>query len=269
MAWASVEPGVNLYYEDYGQGEPIVFIHGGGTSHEMWEQQVYKLTDTFRTVVYDQRAHGQSDKPGHGYTFDGLADDLEALLQQCKVSRFHLVCHGVGVYVGLTMALRHPDRVRGLALAGGGARFLETEGERGGFSPERWQAYAQGMARNKVEATAKLVNDGFYYRDPGAATRQAVIDTMLQWPIYATKMLGQALQNTDLGSRVSALKVPTLILHGVHDKKQPFDDAKKLAERLPNARLVAFEESAHNPQLEELEKFNQVLVDFFHDTMTR
>lgn len=62
MAWASVEPGVNLYYEDYGQGEPIVFIHGGGTSHEMWEQQVYQFTDTFRTVVYDQRAPGRLDQ---------------------------------------------------------------------------------------------------------------------------------------------------------------------------------------------------------------
>lgn len=266
MASVIVEEGVSLYYEDYSSGEPIVFIHGGGTSHEMWEQQVFALTDEFRTIVYDQRAHGQSDKPGHGYTFERLADDLETLLQQCQVERFHLVCHGVGVYVGLTLALRHPNRVRGLVLAGGGARFLETTGERGGFSPERWQAYAQGMARNKVEATAKLVNDGFYYRDPGSATRQAVIDTMLQWPLYATKMLGQALQSTDLGSRVSGLSVPILVLHGVHDKKQPFEDAKRLAEQLPNASLVAFEESAHNPQLEELEKFNQVLTDFIHKT---
>jgi pimeloyl-ACP methyl ester carboxylesterase len=151
-------------------------------------------------------------------------------------------------------------------LVGGGARFLETTGERGGFSPKKWKAYAQGMARNKVEATAQLVNDGFFYRDPGAATRQAVIDIMLQWPLYATKMLGQALQNTDLGNRVSGLRVPILILHGVHDKKQPFEDAQRLAERLPNARLVAFEESAHNPQLEELEKFNQVVTDFIHGT---
>jgi pimeloyl-ACP methyl ester carboxylesterase len=89
---------------------------------------------------------------------------------------------------------------------------------------------------------------------------------MLQWPLYATKMLGQALQNTDLGNRVSGLRVPILILHGVHDKKQPFEDAQRLAERLPNARLVAFEESAHNPQLEELEKFNQVVTDFIHGT---
>jgi non-heme chloroperoxidase len=266
MGLVAVENGVNLYYEDYGSGEPIVFIHGGGTSHEMWEQQVYALTDEFRTVVYDQRAHGQSDKPGHGYTFERLADDLEALLQHCEISRCLLVCHGIGVYVGLTLALKLPDRVRGLALAGGGARFLGTEGERGGFSPERWQAYIQGMARNKVEATAKLVNDGFYYRDPGAATRQAVIDTMLQWPLYATKMLGQALQNTDLGSRVSGLRVPTLILHGVHDQKQPFKDAQLLAERLPNSRLIPFEESAHNPQLEELEKFNQVITDFMRAT---
>jgi len=267
MATVAVEQGVSLYYEDYGSGRPIVFIHGGGMSHEMWEQQVYALTDEFRTVAYDQRAHGQSDKPGHGHHFERLADDLEVLLDHCGISDFHLVCHGIGAYVGLTFSLRHPDRVRGLALLGSGSRFLGREGERGGFDKERWQAYAQGMARNKIEATARLVNDkGFYYRDPGAATRQAVIDTMLQWPLYATKMLSQAMQDTDLGSRIDRLRVPVLVLHGVHDLKQPFSGAQQLADALPDARLVAFDESAHNPQLEELEKFNQVLRQFIHET---
>lgn len=266
MGMISVEQDVALYYEDYGNGEPIVFIHGGGTNHDMWEQQVYALTDEFRTIVYDQRAHGQSDKPAHGYTFERLAADLLAVLDHCKLTHPLLVGHGIGVYVALTLALSHPERVRGLALVGAGARFLGAPGERGGFSPERWQAYISGMARNKVEATAKLVNEGFYYRDPGAATRQAVIDTMLQWPLYATKMLGHALQNTDLGDHVSKLSVPALILHGIHDQKQPFQDAQRLTLRLPNSRLIPFEQSAHNPQLEELEKFNQAIVDFMHET---
>lgn len=266
MPTLAVEAEVELYYEDYGTGQPVVFIHGGGLSHEMWEQQVYTLTDHYRTITYDQRAHGQSSKPGHGHDFETFTNDLEVLLTQRQVDHCHLVCHGIGAYVGLTFSLRHPTRVHGLVLAGSGSRFLGRPGQRGGFSPEQWQAYMQGMAANKIESVHRLVNNGFYYKDPGAATRQAVIDTMLQWPIYATKMLGHALQATDLGSRVGALAVPVIVAHGVHDIKQPFSGAQELAAALPGAHLQPFTESAHNPQLEEVEKFNQMLLDFFAQT---
>jgi non-heme chloroperoxidase len=266
MSFAEVEKGVSLYYEDYGAGQPLVFVHGGGMSHEMWEQQVYALTEENRTIAYDLRGHGQSDKPPAGHTFDRLVLDLDALLRQRGVERLHLVCHGIGGYVGLLFALAHPGRVRGLALVSSGARFVGADAERGGFSTELWSTYTSGMARNKIEATAHLVNTTFFHRDPGAATRQAVIDIMLQWPLYAMKMLGRDLEKVDLESRLSGVRVPALVLHGVHDRKQRYSGAAHLASQLSGARLVAFEDSAHNPQLEEVEKFNRVLAEFVRET---
>ncbi|HLS51008.1 MAG TPA: alpha/beta hydrolase [Burkholderiaceae bacterium] len=269
MTTVTVEPSVKLYYEDYGQGQTFVFIHGGGLSHEMWEQQVFALADNYRTIAYDQRSHGQSSKPGHGHNFERLCDDLEILLAYCQVDRPVLVCHGIGAYVGLTYALRHPSQLTGLVLTGAGARFLEADGQRGGFAQDQWLAYMQAMARNKVEAVTQLVNNGFYYQDPGPETRQAVITTMLQWPIYATKQLGNALQSTDLGKRVSALNVATLIAHGIHDLKQPYEGAQKLSKALPTATLVPFKNSAHNPQLEEYDAFNQMLIRFVSEQAAR
>lgn len=257
---------ITLYYEDYGSGEPIVFVHGGGMSHEMWEQQVYALTDEFRTIAYDQRGHGQSGKPGGGYTFKQQTDDLEALLAHCDVSRFHLVTHGLGSYIGLMLAHRHPDRVRGLILVSAAACFIRPRGERGGFSKEGWSSYINGMAQNKIEATAKLVNERFFHRDPGAATRQAVLDIMLQWPLYALKALTADMEAVDLQDVAADLKLPICLIHGRHDIKQPLDDVQKLASKLGNASLNVFEESAHNPQIEELNKFNQTLFDFIHTT---
>ena len=262
MAYCEVEKGVSLYYEDYGTGKPFVFVHGGGMSHEMWEQQVYELADHFRVVAFDMRGHGASDKPGYGHTFDRLVQDLEALVNHLRLEDLNLVCHGIGGYVGILYALKHQRSVARLVLVSSGARFVGDDAERGGFSTELWDTYLRGMAKNKIEATAQLVERTFFHRDPGAATRQAVIDIMLQWPVYAMKMLGRDLQKMDLEARLDDLTTPTLVLHGRHDAKQRFSGAAHLSGKIKGARLVAFEDSAHNPQLEEVEKFNRVLMEF-------
>ncbi len=262
MAYCEVEKGVSLYYEDYGTGKPFVLVHGGGMSHEMWEQQVYELADHYRVVAFDMRGHGASDKPGHGHTFDRLVLDLEALVKHLQLEDLNLVCHGIGGYVGILYALKHPRSVARLVLVSSGARFVGDDAERGGFSTELWDTYLRGMAKNKIEATAQLVERTFFHKDPGAATRQAVIDIMLQWPVYAMKMLGRDLQKMDLEARLGDLATPTLVLHGRHDAKQRFSGAAHLSGKIKGSRLVAFEDSAHNPQLEEVEKFNRVLMEF-------
>jgi pimeloyl-ACP methyl ester carboxylesterase len=262
MAYCEVEPGVNLYYEEFGNGAPFLFIHGGGMSHEMWEQQVYALADDHRVVTVDLRGHGISDKPAHGHTFARLVQDVEVLAAHLGLSAANVVCHGIGGYVGILCALQNPDLVRRLVLVSSGVRFVGTDEARGGFSTELWETYTSGMARNKIDATALLVDRTFFYNKPSPDTRQAVIDTMLQWPLYAMKMLGRDLQNVDLEDRLGELRIPALVLHGRHDTKQRFSGAAHLRSCIKDAVLIAFEESAHNPQLEEVEKFNRVLREF-------
>lgn len=262
MAHCEVEQGVRLYYEEFGRGRPILFVHGGGMSHEMWEQQVYDLADDFRTVAVDLRGHGESDKPPHGHTFERFVQDLEALIAHLALPETLVVCHGIGGYAGVLLALKRPERVAGLVLVSTGARFVGADAERGGFSNELWQSYLSGMATNKIAATTELVERTFFHRDPGPATRQAVINIMLQWPVYATKLLGRDLAGIDLEARLGELRVPTRVFHGVHDAKQRFSGAAHLCAKIPGARMLRFEQSAHNPQLEEVEKFNRALREF-------
>lgn len=262
MAYCEVESDVRLYYEDFGAGRPFLFIHGGGMSHEMWEQQVYNLTDDFRVISADLRGHGDSDKPAHGHTFERLTQDMEVLVTRLGISDINVVCHGIGGYVGILLALKRPELVARLVLVSSGARFVGGDSERGGFSTELWESYTRGMARSKAEATATLVEGTFFHVDPGPAVRQAVINVMMQWSIYAMKMLGRDLEKIDLESKLGMLRVPTLVLHGVHDRKQRFSGAAHLCSKIPGARMTPFENSAHNPQLEEAEKFNRELRNF-------
>ncbi len=262
MPFMEVEPGVRLYYEDFGKGRPFLFIHGGAQSHEMWEQQVYNLADHYRTVTYDLRGQGESDKPPEGHTVERFIADLEALVQGLALRDITLVCHGIGGYVGVSFAVRHKDLVTNLVLVGTAARFSGADEERGGFSTDLWNRYVKAMAVNKTEACAELVDNTFFYKDPGPATRQAILITMLKWPLYAWKLYSKSLQSMDLASILGDIKASTLILHGEHDRKQRYSGVEHLARSIPGARIVTFAESAHMPQLEEPEKFNRVLVDF-------
>jgi non-heme chloroperoxidase len=265
MPFCEVETDVRLYYETFGSGAPIVFVHGGGMSHEFWEQQVYHFADSYQVVAYDLRGHGESDKPPHGHEFNRFAQDLEVLLKYLGLRKITLVCHAVGGYVGLLYALRNPELLSKLVLVSSSARFLGADEERGGFSNEFWDDYREGLARDKIGATVRLIEKMFYYKDPGPETRQIVLNIMMQWSIYALKQMGQDAEKINFESRLHEINTPTLVIHGRHDRKQRFSGANFLSSKLPNGRLVVFEESAHLPPLEEVERFNQVLMDFLHE----
>jgi pimeloyl-ACP methyl ester carboxylesterase len=262
MPFCEVETDVRLYYETFGSGEPLVFVHGGGMSHEFWEQQTYTFADRYRVIAYDLRGHGESDKPPHGHQFQRFVQDLEALLKHLGVGRVTLICHAVGGYVGMLYALRNPQLLSRLVLVSSSARFLGADAERGGFSNEFWDDYRGGLAHDKIGATAKLIERMFYFRDPGPEVRQSVLNIMMQWPLYALKLMGQDAETINFEDRLHEIKTPTLVIHGRHDRKQRFSGADFLSSKLPNGRLCVFEESAHVPPLEEVERFNQVLQDF-------
>ncbi len=265
MPFCEVEKDVRLYYETFGSGAPIVFVHGGGMSHEFWEQQVYFFANHYQVVAYDLRGHGESDKPPHGHEFNRFVQDLETLLRYLGLGKVSLVCHAVGGYVGLLYALRNPKLLSKLVLVSSGARFLGADEERGGFSNEFWGEYREGLARDKIGATVKLIKEMFYYKDPEPETRQIVLNIMMQWPLYALKLMGQDAEKINFESRLHEINTPTLVIHGRHDRKQRFSGAHFLSSKLANGRLCVFGESAHLPPLEEVERFNQIVMDFLRE----
>lgn len=262
MAYCEVEKDVRLYYETYGSGEPIVFIHGGGTSHEFWEQQMYDLVDDYQVVAYDLRGHGESDKPPSGHNFDRFTEDLEALIRHLELKGVTIVCHAVGGYVGIKYALRNKASIARLILVSSGIRWLGSDEERGGFSLEFWKEYSSGLAVDKIEATAKIIDSVFFYKKPGTATRQEMVNTMMKWPLCATKQMVEDAKNINFEGKLQAIKIPVLVIHGMHDRKQRYSGASYLCDNFPNAKLVPFEQSAHLPPLEEVQKFNNVIRDF-------
>lgn len=262
MPFCQVEEDVRIYYETYGSGDPVVFIHGGGMSHEFWEQQTYAMMDSHQVVAMDLRGHGESDKPPHGHTFNRFTQDLEALVAHLKLRKVAVVCHAVGGYVGMNYTLRHPDKVSKLVLVSTGVRFVGGDEERGGFSLEFWANLRKGTARSKIDANAELIDQKFFYKPPSEATRQALLMITQQWPLCAYLQMGRDAESINFEDRLHEIKAPVLVMHGRHDRKQRYSGGVYLAGKLPRGRLATFEESAHLPPLEEVERFNQVLLEF-------
>lgn len=262
MAQVEVEPGVRLYIEDWGSGPPVVFIHGGGVTHEFWEHQVPSLMDRFRVITYDLRGCGRSDRPPQGYTPDRWADDLRGLVEGLELERPVIVGHAVGSHVALRFAIRHAATLDSLVLASAAPWFLGERESTGGFSQAMWEKMKATLTRNRPQAELDLADERYFHRDPGEGMRLATLHMALQWALPVYVQMFESFADLDHREDLPGLDLPVLVAHGRHDTKNRYDGGEYLAEALPNARLVTFEESAHCPPLEEPERFNEELLGF-------
>lgn len=266
MPYVTMSDGERLYVEDFGAGRSIVFVHGGAATHAAWEHQVFDLADRFRTVTYDHRGVGASDKPSSGYTCDRLADDLAELVTSLGLGRATLVSHGLGGHVVLRCAARHPEVASGLALCAAAPWFTGDRAGAGGFSEEFTRNLRAGIGRNNPQANWELFERWLFHEDPGQAYKIAALAMALAWPAYVMKQLLVDLVTVDHRPYLERIRQPVLIMHGVHDRKNRYEGGIYLSRHLPNARLASFERSAHCPFFEELEAFNSALAGFVEET---
>jgi len=262
MPYVTMSDGVRLYYEEFGAGRPIVFVHGGAATHAAWEQQVYHLADRFRTVTYDHRGVAGSDKPPSGYTCDRLADDLAELVRSLRLSDATLVSHGLGGHVVMRCVSRHPGVAVRLALCAAAPWFTGDKAGSGGFSEQFTRGLSDGIARNNPQANWDLFERWLFHKDPGQPYKMAALQMALAWPAYVMKQLIADLVKVDHRDYLARIRQPVLVMHGVHDAKNRYEGGIYLARQLPNARLVSFADSAHCPFFEELDAFNAALSEF-------
>ena len=131
MPFCKVADDVELYYEDFGEGSPVVFTNAGNLTHKMWMGQVAALAPEFRTVTYDIRGTGLSSKPRGDYTAEAAAADLCALVERLDTGRVTMVAHGIGTHIAIVAADMRPDLVHAMVLVSGAPWF---RGERDGIS---------------------------------------------------------------------------------------------------------------------------------------
>jgi 3-oxoadipate enol-lactonase len=242
-----------LYWESTGKGDPVLLIMGLGLSGGAWWRTVPVLSRRLRVITFDNRGVGRSRAFSYAYTTEAMADDAVSVLDDLCLDRVHVYGISLGGMVAQQLALRHPERVRSLVLGAtnaGGPRAVRPDEEVVTFFRRRLQMRAEEAARASVP-----FNYGPRCRSEHFDRIEEDIAQRLAHPFaeraYRAQMFAAGLHNCY--GRLPRIDVPTLVVHGRHDRMVPVANAHLIAERIPGARLRILEESGHLYPTEEPE----------------
>jgi pimeloyl-ACP methyl ester carboxylesterase len=257
---------VALFYREWGEGEPLIFLAGWTLSSEMWAYQMQPLSEQgFRCIAYDRRSHGRSSDPGKGYDFDTLAGDLAAVIEGLDVKNATVVAHSFASGEIVRYLTRYgTERIaRVVFLAAAAVPFLQkTPDNPGGVDGAIFEQLRHRIAADFpgwAEANAEP------YFVPG--TPRAVIDwtirTMTQTSLRAAIELNRVQTSTDFRGELSRIRIPTLLIHGDRDASFPVDvTSRPAAALIPGARLLVYEGGPHGLYFTHKERLNGDLAHF-------
>jgi len=254
--FVNVEQGVNLFVEDINPSasKTIVFLHGWPLSHEQFEYQFDALPQMgYRCIGIDWRGFGKSDKPMNGYNYDRLADDIHAVVRTLQLDNFTLIGHSTGGAIAIRYTARHAFGVSKLILIDAAAPT--------GFTKETANTLLT-EALNDRPKMMQGVTDTFFFQYITAPFSNWFTGLGLQAAGWSTAAIINTLRDENLNADLPKISVPTLIVHGVHDKVIPYEQALILNQTIKNSHLVPFHYSGHGLFWEERLKFNELIKQF-------
>ncbi len=270
MPHVTTDDGVALYYEEAGEGTPVIFVHEYAGDYRAWEPQMRFFSRRYRCITYNARGYPPSDVPEDWdrYSQERARDDIRAMLDGLEIEAAHVVGLSMGGFATLHFGFAYPDRALSLVVAGCGY---------GAQADKREQFRAETMATaEKIEQQTMAVVGKDYALGPTRVQFQN--KDPRGWAEFEEQLcehstLGAA--NTmrgvqsrrpslyDLTEEMAALTVPTLVMTG--DEDEPCLDPGLLMKRLiPSSGLVVLPKTGHTMNIEEPAMFNQFCADFFH-----
>lgn len=270
MPHATARDGTRLYYKDWGQGRPVVLMHGWPLSGDTFDEAALALAERgFRAIVPDRRGFGRSDQPSGGYDYDTFADDVAAVLEDAGAGGPIAIA---GFSMGGGEVARFLSRQRGTevshaVLIGSVVPYLlKTDDNPDGAPKEVFDGMIEAIRADKAEFFRGFLKD-FFGVGWAAPVSEAAIDNAWRQAMMAglkpTVACVRAFSETDFRTDLNAFTMPTLIVHGVEDRTVPIDlTARAAAKAIPNSKLVEYEDGAHGLFASHTERLIGDLVDF-------
>lgn len=261
---------VDIFYEDYGSGQPVILIHGWPLSHRAWEGQVSEIVNAgFRCISYDRRGFGLSSFPWDGYDYSSLASDLKELIDQLDLKE----CIIVGFSMGGGEVVRYltdhgDDKVAKAALISSIIPLVKQKKDNPKGVPEKdLEGIMDALKKDRV-GFLKNFHSNFYNADK---LSDKVSDAQLHydWSIAsyasprATIKAAEAWAETDFRPELKNVKVPTLIVHGDDDNIVPIGtSAEQAAKGIANNKYEIIEGGPHGLNVTHAKELNHILIRF-------
>ena len=254
MAIYTTKEGVELYYKDWGSGQPIVFCHSWPLNSDSWESQMIFLAGQgYRCIAHDRRGHGRSSQPWDGNDMDHYADDLAELLDHLDVRDAVLF----GFSTGGGEVARYIGRHGTARVAKAGLisavppLMLKTERNPGGLPQEVFDGLRASQLADRAQFYLDIASGPFYgFNRAGAKVSQGLIHSWwmqgMQGGHKNTYDSIKAFSETDFTEDLKKFTIPTLIIHGDDDQVVPIDAAGRASKRLvPHAQLIVYPGAPH------------------------
>lgn len=253
--------GVRLFYEETGQGDPLIFLSGLGGDHRSFSVTIKHFGTRFRTIALDARDAGRSDRATAAYTTAELADDLAAFLEAVGIASAHVVGHSLGGAVAQQLAIRYPEKVRHLVLA---STHAGTDAWRTAVI-ESWVYLRRGSEPAEfTRATLPWLVAPAFYRNVSQVEGLVRFSERNVWPQDAEAFARQAHAAAvhEARPQVQEIRSPTLVIGGERDLLNPIRVAEELASLIRGSKLVILPDVGHLPHIEDGAGFRKVVGEF-------
>ncbi|HYA24135.1 MAG TPA: alpha/beta hydrolase [Terriglobales bacterium] len=245
MPTITTQDGTQIYYKDWGSGQPVVFSHGWPLSSDAWEDQMLFLASRgYRCIAHDRRGHGRSSQPWNGNDMDTYADDLATLVEALDLKNAIHVGHSTGGgEVARYIGRYGTKRVAKAVLIGAvPPLMLRTAANPGGLPIEVFDENRANVLNDRSQFFKDLSSPFYGANRPGAKVSQGLRDSFwLQGMLCGIKAAYdciQAFSETDFTEDLKKIDVPTLILHGDDDQVVPIADSALLSAKLVKGAIL-------------------------------
>ena len=254
---------IEIYYEQHGDGEPLLLIAGMSVDHTAWLPILDGLSKKFQVTIFDNRGCGQTSSPKGPYTLQQMADDTAALMTALHLDQAHILGGSLGGAIAQHLAIRHPEKVNKLILS---TTMAKADPRCTFIIGQRIPLWEQGISTEIIYETI-FFPWGFskqFFTDLDAA-RAAINEAATLPPVidlvgYQAQFA--ALVSHDTRQQLSSINAPTLVLSSEEDILTPPSDGQYLANHIPNAQYHEFAAQAHTVHIEAPQAYLKVVNDF-------
>jgi non-heme chloroperoxidase len=267
MPFITAKDGTQLFWREWGQGTPILFLNSLGCNSQMWDYQIVEFAERgFRCIGFDRRGHGRSDQPADGYDFDTFADDTAGLIEELDLSGLMIISHSMAAGEIVRYLTRHgSSRIAGaILLAPMTPMLLQTKSNPNGIPRANfealWAQWKSDYPKWVDDATAP-----FFVPETSRAMMRWIVN-VLQSPLPVSLACSRMMVEADFRDEMQKIAVPTLIVHGDRDRSAPIEATGiPSAELIPGCQFLTYKGAPHGLMYTHMDQLHRDILQFMRE----